>query len=260
MSSEQPVVEPTTASLEGMQEANRIVAGVLTTLEEEISPGVHTLELDRRAEEYIRDQDATPAFKGYRGFPNTITSSVNEQVVHGIPSEEQVLESGDILSLDVGACKNGCYGDSALSIGVGSVNSRVQKLLDVTRQALYRGIQKARVGNQLGEVGHAIEQFVQPHGFGIVRDWAGHFIGHEMHLDPQIPNYGPPDRGPVLEEGMFLAIEPMVTLGGHETRILEDGWTVVTQDESLSAHFEHTIAVTEDGPKILSRRQNEVLM
>lgn len=260
MNSDEQTVERTDVSLEGMRQANQIVAGVLTLMEEEVRPGRDTLTLDEMAEDYIRAQGATPAFKGYRGFPNSITSSINEQIVHGIPSRDQVIEDGDIVSLDVGACKNGCYGDSAVSIGVGSVSARARQLLDVTRQSLYRGIQKAQVGNRLGEIGHAIEEFVKPYDFGVVRDWAGHFIGHQMHLEPQIPNYGPPDRGPVLEEGMFLAIEPMVNLGGAGTRLLDDGWTVVTQDGTLSAHFEHTIAVTEDGPIILSRRENEVLM
>lgn len=249
----------TDVTLEQMEEPNQIVAGVLSLMEEEIEPGVDTLSLDRRAEQYIRDHGAEPAFKGYRGFPNTITSSINQQIVHGIPSEDQVIQEGDIVSIDVGAQKHGAYGDSALSIGVEPLSATAQQLLDVTRQSLYKGIEKARVGNQLGEVGQAVEDYVDPYGFGIVRDWAGHFIGHEMHLSPQVPNYGPADRGPELVEGIFMAIEPMVNIGTHNNRVLEDGWTVVTKDGSLSAHFEHTIAVTSDGPKILSRRKNEVL-
>lgn len=249
----------TDVTLEQMKEPNQIVAGVLSLMEQEIAAGVNTIELDQKAEEYIRDHGAEPAFKGYRGYPNTITSSINEQIVHGIPSEDQVIEEGDIVSIDVGARKNGAYGDSALSIGVEPLSARARKLMDVTRLSLYKAIEQARVGNQLGEIGQAVEDYVNPYGFGIVRDWAGHFIGHEMHLEPQVPNYGPPDRGPELVDGIFVAIEPMVNLGTHENRVLEDGWTVVTKDGSLSAHFEHTIAVTEDGPKILSRRKNEVL-
>jgi len=254
------VPSATDVTLEQMEAANEVVAGVLSMMQETVAPGMNTLELDRRAEAYIRDHGAEPIFKGYRGFPNSITASVNEQIVHGIPSEDQVVREGDILSIDVGARKEGACGDSALSLGIGSVSARVRQLLDVTRKALYRGIQQARAGQRLGEISHAIESFIQPYGFGIVRDWAGHFIGHEMHLDPKIPNYGPPDRGPVLKPGMFMAIEPMVNLGGHEMEVLEDGWTVVTKDGSLSAHFEHTVAVTEEGPRILSRRSDEVLM
>lgn len=252
--------ETAKVTLEEMQAANEIVAGVHTLLQDETEPGVTTEELDRIAEEYIRDHDAEPLFKGYRGFPKTITTSINEEIVHGIPSEDVVVEDGDIVSIDIGARIHGACGDSAQSIGVGSISAKVEQLLDVTRKALYEGIQQAQVGNKMGEVGHAIEQYVKPYGFGIVRDWAGHFIGHEMHLDPKIPNYGPPDRGPVLEEGMFMAIEPMLNLGTHKGEVLDDGWTVVTKDGSLSAHFEHTVAVTENGPKILSRREDEVLL
>lgn len=245
---------------EQMQAANEIVAGVHSLMESEVEPGVDTLHLDSLAEEYIRDHGAEPIFKGYRGFPNTITSSINEQIVHGIPSDDQVIEAGDIVSLDVGARIHGACGDSALSIGVEPVSASARQLLDVTQKALYKGIQQAKVGNQMGEVSHAIQEFVKPYGFGIVRDWAGHFIGHEMHLDPKIPNFGPPDQGPVLEEGMYMAIEPMINLGTHEMEVLDDGWTVVTKDGSLSAHFEHTVAVTKNGPKILSRRKDEVLI
>lgn len=252
--------EPAQVTLEEMQAANEIVAGVHTLMQEEVRPGVTTEELDKMAEEYIRDHDASPIFKGYRGFPKTLCTSINEEIVHGIPSEDVVIEDGDIVSIDVGARIHGACGDSAQSIGVGSVSAKVQKLLDVTRKALYKGIQQAKAGNRMGEVGQAIEDYVSPYGFGIVRDWAGHFIGHEMHLDPKIPNYGPADRGPTLEPGMFMAIEPMVNLGTHKGEVLDDGWTVVTKDRSLSAHFEHTVAVTDDGPRILSKREDEVLL
>ncbi|MFB6356237.1 MAG: type I methionyl aminopeptidase [bacterium] len=254
-----PDIEVTPVTVDQMKEPNAIVAGVLRLLKERLEPGIDTLELDRLAEEYIRDHGARPAFKGYQGYPNTITASVNDQIVHGIPDEDQIIESGDIVSLDVGAFKRNCYGDSALTVIAGeSTSASSEKLLDVTYDALCKGIERVQVGNRLGEVGQAIQDHVQPHGFGIVRDWAGHFIGHEMHLEPRVPNYGPADRGPTLQEGMFLAIEPMINLGTYETRVLEDDWTVVTTDGSLSAHFEHTVAVTEDGPRVLSRREDEV--
>jgi len=254
------MVEEADVSIEGMRKANRIVAGVLEILVKEISPGIDTRALDEMAEEYIRSRGATPAFKGYRGYPATLTVSINEQVVHGIPSKEQLVKPGDLVSIDVGSCYDGCYGDSALTVGVEPVSSPANKLLEVTRRALYKGINKVQVGNRLGTVCNTIESFVKPHGFGVVRKWAGHFIGHKMHLEPRIPNYGPVDWGPKLKEGMYLAIEPMVNLGGNETEVLPDGWTVVTKDGSLSAHFEHTVAVTGEGPKILSKRENEVLM
>lgn len=254
------MVQAAKVTLEQMREANEIVAGVHSLMQEEAEPGVSTEELDQMAEEYIRDHDAEPIFKGYRGFPKTLCTSINEQIVHGIPSEDQVIEEGDLVSIDVGARIHGACGDSAQTIGIEPLSANAQQLIDVTRKALYKGIQQAKVDNRMGEVGHAIESFVKPYGFGVVRDWAGHFIGHEMHLDPKIPNYGPPDKGPVLEEGMFMAIEPMVNLGTHEGKVLDDGWTVVTKDGSLSAHFEHTVAVTKDGPEILSRRSDEVLM
>lgn len=252
--------EKANVTLEEMEEANQIVAGVHSLLKNEVEPGVTTLELDELAEEYIRDQDATPLFKGYRGFPKSITTSLNDEIVHGIPSEDVIVDDGDIVSIDVGARIHGACGDSAMSIGVGSVSAKVQKLLDVTQKALYQGIKQVQTGNKMGAVGQAIEDYVKPYGFGIVRDWAGHFIGHEMHLDPKIPNYGPADRGPVLDTGMFMAIEPMVNLGTHKGELLDDGWTVRTKDRSLSAHFEHTVAVTDDGPKILSKRDDEVLL
>jgi methionyl aminopeptidase len=252
--------EKARVTIDEMRAANEIVAGVHTLMQEEVEPGVSTEELDQIAEEYIRDHGAEPIFKGYRGFPKTLCTSINEEIVHGIPSDDVIIEDGDIVSIDVGARIQGACGDSAQSIGVGDVSARAQQLLDVTRKALYQGIKNARAGNKMGEVGQAIEDYVKPYGFGIVRDWAGHFIGHEMHLDPKIPNYGPADRGPVLESGMFMAIEPMVNLGTHKGEVMDDGWTVVTKDRSLSAHFEHTIAVTDDGPEILSKREDEVLL
>lgn len=252
--------ETAKVTLAEMQSANEIVAGVHSMLQEEIHPGVTTEKLDQLAEDYIHDHGAEPIFKGYRGFPKTLCTSINEEIVHGIPSEDRTVKDGDIVSIDVGARINGACGDSAQSLGVGSVSKKVQKLLDVTRNALYEGIKQVKPGNKMGAVGQAIEDYVTPYGFGLVRDWAGHFIGHEMHLDPKIPNYGPPDRGPVLEPGMYLAIEPMVNLGTHEGEVMDDGWTVVTKDRTLSAHFEHTVAVTEEGPRVLSKRDDEVLL
>lgn len=254
------MVDKPDVSLDCMRQANRIVAGVLELLKEEIAPGVNTEHLDEIAEEYIRSKGASPGFKGYRGYPATITSSINEQIVHAIPSEEQVIEEGDIVSIDVGSCYNGCYGDSALTVGVEPLSATAQKLLDVTRKALYKGIAEVEVGERLGHVGAAVEDHVTPHGFSVVREWAGHFIGDEMHMEPQIPNYGPADWGPRLEPGMYLAIEPMVNIGTYKTEVKPDGWTVVTEDGSLSAHFEHSVAVTDSGIDILSRRENEVLI
>ncbi len=247
-------------SFESMSRANSIVADVLELMEEKVKPGINTKKLDSIAEEYIRDQGATPAFKGYRGYPGTINASINEQIVHGIPSEQQIVAEGDLLSLDVGACYNGCYGDSAFTIAVEPLSPTARQLLDVTRRALYRAISEVKPGVRLGVVCNAIESFVKPYGFSVVREWAGHFIGHQMHMEPQIPNYGSPDWGPILKPGMYMAIEPMVNVGAAPTKILSDGWTVVTKDGSLSAHFEHTIAVVEDGVKVLSRRSKEVLM
>ncbi len=247
-------------TFEGMEAANRIVADVLELLEKKVKPGVSTVRLDKIAEQYIRDQGGIPAFKGYRGYPATITTSINDQIVHGIPSDEQKIQPGDLVSIDVGCELNGCYGDSALTVGVEPLEPAAQKLMKITRESLYKGIAKARVGNRLGAIGASIEAHVVPYGFSVVKEWAGHFIGDEMHLDPQIPNYGPADWGPELEPGMYLAIEPMVNIGSYKSEVLADGWTVVTKDGSLSAHFEHSIAVTESGPKILSRRKNEVLM
>ncbi|MFP4686993.1 MAG: type I methionyl aminopeptidase [bacterium] len=243
-----------------MTRANEIVAEVLELLEENLQAGVNTKELDELAEQYIRDQDAKPAFKGYRGYPATINASINNQIVHGIPSRKQVVAEGDLVSLDVGACYRGCYGDSAFTVAVEPVTPTARQLLDVTRRSLYRAISEVKPGVRLGVVCNAIESFVKPYGFSVVREWAGHFIGHQLHLEPQIPNYGTPDWGPVLKPGMFMAIEPMVNVGGPATEILPDGWTVVTKDGSLSAHFEHTVAVVEDGVKVLSQRSKEVLM
>ena len=238
--------------IDAIAEAARIAAVTLDELERRGAPGVTTAELDRVAEEFIRGHGGRPAFKGYRGFPASICPSVNEEVVHAIPGG-RVLEDGDIVGIDVGVEKNGYYGDAARTIAVGKVQPEVKKLLEVAQGALLAGIAQAQAGKRLGDVSHAIQAHVEKHGFSIVRDLVGHGIGREMHEEPQVPNYGPPDRGPKLMAGQVLAIEPMVNMGGHDVMTRPDGWTVVTKDGSWSAHFEHTVAVGSDGAEILSQ-------
>jgi methionyl aminopeptidase len=217
-----------------------------------VAPGVRTADLDAFAEEYLRKRGATPAFKGYRDYPFSLCVSVNEEVVHGLPSGRQ-LRDGDIVSLDLGTIVDGYYGDSALTVAVGQVSAEAGRLLRVTQEALMRGIGAARLGGHLSDISHAVQGHVEAHGFSVVRIFVGHGIGKALHEDPQIPNYGPPGRGPRLKPGMVLAIEPMVNAGGPEVVILPDNWTAVTADRSLSAHFEHTIALTEQGVEILTQ-------
>jgi len=238
--------------LDRMRKAGRIVAETLTLIREQAKPGITTLELDRTAEEYIRAQGAVPAFKGYNGFPATLCTSVNEQVVHGIPGLRS-LESGDIISIDCGALIDGYFGDAAVTLPIGEVGEDLQKLLKVTAESLLLGIAQAKLGNRLYDVSYAVQTHVEANGFSVVRDYVGHGIGRAMHEDPQIPNFGKPGRGPRLEVGMALAIEPMVNMGTYEVRTLKDHWTVVTKDSRSSAHFEHTVAITENGPEILTR-------
>jgi methionyl aminopeptidase len=235
-----------------MRNANQLVTRVLAELADAARPGMTTGELDALAEKRIRDAGAEPAFKGYRGFPATLCVSINEEVVHGIPSRARALERGDIVSLDVGARLDGYYGDSAVTVAVGDVPEATTTLLRVTREALERGIAQVQVGGRLSDIGHAIQAWVEEHGFSVVREFVGHGIGERLHEDPQVPNYGQPGRGPKLAEGMVLAIEPMVAMGRPDTRVLSDGWTAVTRDGSLAAHFEHTVAVTAAGPLILT--------
>lgn len=235
-----------------MRDAGRVVAEAFEILKDMVKPGVSTKELDAKAEDFILSQGARPAFKGYGGFPATLCTSVNEEVVHGIPSLRN-LENGDIISIDCGAVINGFVGDSALTFPVGTVSSEALKLLKVTEESLYAGIAKAVDGNRLSDISNAVQQCVESQGMSVVRDYVGHGIGSKMHEDPQIPNYGPPGRGPRLKKGMTLAIEPMVNLGTFEVRTLSDNWTVVTLDGRLSAHFEHTIAITDDTPEILTK-------
>jgi len=249
------IVCKSAAELQRMRAANALVADVLAELASEVQPGVTTLDLDRLAEQRVRAAGAVPAFKGYRGYPATLCASVNEQVVHGIPSARP-LGDGDIVSLDIGVKLNGYFGDSAVTVPVGNVDERTVRLLAVTREALEKAIAEVRVGGRLSDIGHAVQAHVEAHGFSVVREFVGHGIGEELHEDPQVPNYGQPGRGPKLAEGMVLAIEPMVAMGRPDVRVLSDGWTAVTRDGSLAAHFEHTVAVTSDGPLVLTRRQN----
>jgi methionyl aminopeptidase len=239
------------AEIARMRPANALVAEILAELREAVHPGGTTAELDALAERRIRDAGGVPAFKGYHGFPATICASVNEQVVHGIPSARALVD-GDILSIDLGAVVDGYYGDAAVTVPVGEVSERAERLLRVTEESLYKGIAQARVGGRVSDIGHAVQEHVEAHGFSVVREFVGHGIGVAMHEEPQIPNYGDPGRGPRLAEGMVLAIEPMINLGKAAVKVLDDGWTAVTRDGSLSAHFEHTVVVTASGPVILT--------
>jgi methionyl aminopeptidase len=243
------------AEIARLRAANQLVAEVLTALEAAVAPGVTTADLDALAEKMLREAGGVPAFKGYRGFPATVCASVNDEVVHGIPSGKRVLKDGDIVSLDVGVKLDGYYGDSAITVAVGAVPERTAKLLAVTRESLERAIEQVRVGGRLSDIGHAVQQWVEANDFAIVREFVGHGIGQKLHEEPQVPNYGQPGRGPKLAEGMVLAIEPMVAMGRPQTRVLDDGWTAVTRDGSLAAHFEHTVAVASGGPDVLSFRK-----
>ena len=236
-----------------MHRAGVIVWGALTELRKQVRPGVTTLELDEFAEEYARKQKARPAFKNYHGYPKSLCTSINSEVVHGIPSAKRTLKEGDILSVDFGVEYEGYYGDAALTVPVGKIDPAREKLLRVTREALERGIDQIRAGNRLTDISAAVQQWVEENGFSVVREFVGHSIGTKMHEDLQLPNYGEPGRGPRLQAGMVLAIEPMVNTGGPAVTMLEDKWTAVTSDGSDSAHFEHTVAVTENGPWILTR-------
>ena len=238
--------------IEKMKVSNRIVAEALTEVKKKVKPGITTLKLDEFIEEFLKDKGAVPAFKGYRDYPNSLCTSVNEQVVHGIPSQYK-LKEGDIIGLDVGSLVDGFFGDAALTLSVGNIPKETQKLLDVTEEALYRGIEKAKAGSRLSDISHAIQTHVEDNGFSIVRTFVGHGIGKSLHEDPQIRNFGSPGRGPKLKAGMVLSIEPMVNMGKSDVVILSDNWTAVTVDKSLSAHFEHTVAITENGPEILTK-------
>lgn len=242
----------TPVEIEKVAAAARIVADVLESLREHVRPGVTTSDLDRLAEEAIRREGGKPAFKGYHGYPATLCTSVNEQVVHCIPRRETVLKEGDIVGLDLGVYRDGYYGDAAVTLAVGLISAEAQRLLDVTERALYEGIQAAVPGKRVSDISAAVQSFAEARGFSVVTDFVGHGIGRELHEDPQVPNFGTPGQGPRLKPGMVLAIEPMINAGKGETMVLGDRWTVVTADGSLSAHFEHTVAVTDQGPRILS--------
>jgi methionyl aminopeptidase len=235
-----------------LRDAGQIVAETLVEVKKAALPGVTTLELDQIAEKYIKNRGAVPAFKGYHGFPGNICSSINEQVVHGIPGLRK-LKNGDNVSIDIGAVINGYNGDAAITVPVGEVDAAMQRLLSVTEESLQKGIEQAILGNRLSDISHAIQSCAESHGYGVVRDYVGHGIGRNMHEDPQIPNFGAPGRGPRLKTGMTLAIEPMINLGTYEVETLDDDWTVITKDGKPSAHFEHTIAITSDGTEILTK-------
>ena len=240
-----------------MKEAGRIVALTHRKIAEAIAPGVSTLDLDQIAEKVIIENGATPSFKGYNGFTGSICASINNVVIHGIPNKKNILKKGDIISIDIGACYKGYHADSAMTHGVGEISELKQKLIDVTRESLYAGLAFAKPNNRLSDISHAIESYVVSNGFSVVKDFTGHGVGQNLHEDPMIPNYGKPGTGPILRPGMTLAIEPMVNIGTEAVRILSDNWTTVTRDGKDSAHFEHSIVITEDGYQILTTEGGE---
>jgi len=240
--------------IDTMARAGRIVFETLALMEEIVRPGMTTEDLDRAAERFIRSHPgATPSFKGLYGFPKTLCTSVDDEIVHGIPSAKKTLLEGSVVSVDVGVCVDGLHADAATTIAVGSVSAEAQKLLEVTRDSLAAGIAAATVGNHVGDIGHAVQAVAEAAGYGVVRELVGHGIGTRFHEEPQVPNFGTPKRGAQLRAGMTIAIEPMITMGSPATKTLRDKWTVVTQDGSLAAHFEHTVAITDDGPRILTK-------
>ena len=240
------------AEIERLRRSGLLVREILEELRQQVRPGVSTLELEKYAEKRLAQAGAKPAFKGYRGYPCSLCTSVNNEIVHGIPSGRR-LKEGDIVSLDLGAILDGFYGDSAVTVPVGEISAPTRKLLRVTEEALEHGIEKVRLGNRLGDISAAVQEYVEKNGFSVVREMVGHGIGRELHEEPQVPNFGQPGHGPALKEGMVLAIEPMVNSGGHALRILDDHWTAVTVDGTNSAHFEHMVAVTRNGPDVLTR-------
>jgi methionyl aminopeptidase len=245
------IIKKTPAEIDAMAAAGDILVRCMSLLAGKVRPGVTTADLDAAAEKFIRSQGATPAFKGYRGFPGSICASPNQMVVHGIPGKFK-LKKGDILSVDIGVVKDGWVADAARTFPVGEISPVAARLLAVTEEALFRAVEQCRAGNRLGDVSHAVQAHVEANGFSIVRSLVGHGIGRNMHEEPQIPNYGPPGRGIVLEEGMVLAVEPMVTAGRHMVRMGDDGWAIYSQDGSLAAHFEFTVAITAEGPRVLT--------
>ena len=238
-----------------MRQAGRIVSEILDELEKAVAPGVTTWDLDALAEKLIYEKDARPAFKGYHGFPPCLCASVNDEVVHGIPSKRRKLQEGDLMKLDFGVVYRGFFGDSARTVPVGKVSPEAKALLDATREALNKGIQAMVPGNRIGDIGHAVQSYVEARGYSVVRDFTGHGIGRHLHEKPEVPNYGQPGNGMKLRPGMVLAVEPMVNQGTYEVELLDDDWTAVTLDNKLSAHFEHTVLITEGGPEVLTRRR-----
>jgi len=250
------IICKTDAQIEKMRKAGALVAQVLRELRNMVEPGITTLDLDAHAEKRIRAAGALPTFKGYNGFPFSICTSINEQVVHGFPSNRKLRE-GDILSIDCGATLDGYVGDAAITVPVGEVSDELKRLIQVTEESLYRAIDKARIGNRLFDISYAVQSYAEGHGYSVVRSFCGHGVGTKMHEAPQVPNYGKPGTGPKLQRGWVLAIEPMLNLGNYDVRIEKDGWTVVTIDRLPSAHFEHTVAITNNGPQILTLLNGE---
>lgn len=247
----------TPEEIQVMYEANQIVAGVLSMLQDEMRPGLTTHQLDALAEEYCRDHGAEPAFKGYRGYPASLCVSLNEEVVHGIPSKKVKVRDGDIVSVDFGTRYKGFFGDSAVTIAIGTISEDVQKLLRVTNESLYKAISQVQIGNRISDISRAVQNHVEGNGFSVVKQFVGHGIGTNLHEGPEIPNYVQKQASPRILDGMVVAIEPMVNVGTHKVKVLHDRWTVVTADRKLSAHFEHSVAATVDGPLILSERKKE---
>lgn len=245
------IIIKTHEEIEYMRQAGKVVGDTLLKLEEIVRPGITTAKIDEIAEEFITKQGAKPSFKGYGGFPASICTSINEEVVHGIPTN-RVLNEGDIISIDCGAILNGYQGDAARTIPVGKVSSEIMKLIEVTKESFFKGVEKAIVGNRLTDISYAVQQHIETNKFSVVRDYVGHGIGRDLHEDPQVPNYGKPGKGPKLVSGMVLAIEPMVNIGGFKVITKPNGWTVVTVDGSLSAHYENTVAILNEGPEILT--------
>lgn len=241
----------TESEIDKLRESNRINYETLLELGNHIKPGITTWELDEIAEEMIRKEGGKPAFKGYSGFPASICASINEEVVHGIPSKNKVLQNGDIVGIDIGVEKDGFFGDAAITFAVGIISEEAKRLLEITQKSLYKGIEKAVPGGRLSDIGNAIQSFVENEGYSVVRVLVGHGIGENLHEEPEVPNYGIAGKGPILKPGMVLAIEPMINIGGHRVVTANDGWTVKTEDNSLSAHFEHSIVIREDGPYIM---------
>jgi methionine aminopeptidase, type I len=246
------IIIKTDNEIEYMRLAGKIVGDTLLKLEEAVKPGITTAELDRIAEEYIVKQGAKPSFKGYCGFPASICASVNEEVVHGIPSNKLVLQEGDIISIDCGAMLNGYHGDAARTFPVGRISEEAKRLIEVTKESFFKGVKNAVIGNKLTDISAEVQKYAESFGYSLVRDYVGHGIGRDMHEDPEVPNFGRPGRGPTLCKGMVLAIEPMVNIGKYHVKVEPNDWTVVTQDGSLSAHYENTVAILENGPEILT--------